>query len=82
MQFFLEELKSAEAVLAAADDKNQFTKRGQICEANFYIGQSALIKGAKNDAIRFFRLAANDCPRSFIEWDAAKAELKALGETR
>jgi hypothetical protein len=26
-----------------------------------------------------FRLAVNDCPKSFIEWRAANAQIKTLG---
>jgi hypothetical protein len=36
----------------------------------------------KDEATRLFRLAASDCPHIFNEWDAANAELKALGEVR
>lgn len=67
------------ALLVAADDPNGTTKKGQICEANFYTGELSLLKGAKEEATRLFRLAASDCPRGFIEWSAAKAELRALG---
>ena len=67
------------AVLAAADDPDLTKKMGQICEANFYSGELSLAKGLKDEAIRLFRLAASDCPHSFNEWDAANAELKALG---
>ena len=67
------------AVLASADDKNATKKNGQVCEANFYSGELQLMKGSKDEATRLFRLAANDCPRSFIEWTASRAELKAQG---
>ncbi len=80
IRLFLGQL-TAEAVLAAADDPDAMTKQGQVCEANFYGGELALQNGAKDDAARLFRLAAADCPKSFIEWSAAKAELKALGAT-
>jgi hypothetical protein len=40
----------------------------------------ALLRHAKEEALRLFRLAASDCPKTFIEWSAANAELKALGE--
>jgi lipoprotein NlpI len=53
--------------------------KGQICEANFYSGELALQQSAKNEAIRLFRLAAADCPKTFEERLAAKAELRALG---
>ena len=67
------------AVLAAADDPDPARKRGQVCEANFYSGELSLANGLKDEATRLFRLAASDCPHGFLEWDAANAELKALG---
>ena len=66
-----------EAVLAAAADAT--TKKSQVCEANFYSAELSLTKGLKDEATRLFRLAASDCPHGFNEWDAANAELKALG---
>lgn len=70
---------TSDAVLAAADNPNVYKKKGNVCAANFYSGELSLMKGARDEATRLFRLAANDCPRGFIEWTAAKAELKALG---
>jgi lipoprotein NlpI len=68
------------AVLAAANDPDAVTTRGQVCEANFYSGEWALHQGARDEAIRLFRLAAADCPRDdFVEGPAANAELTALG---
>jgi lipoprotein NlpI len=69
-------------LLAAADDPDPTKKKGHICEANFYSAELSLTKGLKDDATRLFRLAANDCPHSLDEWDAANAELKALGVVR
>jgi lipoprotein NlpI len=67
------------AVLAAADDPDANTKRGQVCEANFYSGELALQQGAKEEATRLFRLAAAGCPHEFAEGPSANAELEALG---
>ncbi|MFY9895001.1 MAG: tetratricopeptide repeat protein [Xanthobacteraceae bacterium] len=78
VRLFLGELRPAQA-LAAADDKDQKTKQGQVCEAIFYTGELALLQGARADAARVFRLAASECPHGFVEWGAANAELKALG---
>lgn len=72
---------TAQAALAAAADANADTNKDQTCEANFYSGELALQQGAKDEAIRLFRLAASGCPRHFIESGAADAELKALGAT-
>jgi lipoprotein NlpI len=72
-----------EAVLAAAaDDPDAKTKRGQVCEANFYVGQLALQRGDKEEAARLFRLAAAGCPREFVEGSSANAELGALSASR
>jgi lipoprotein NlpI len=68
-----------EAVLAAADHPDPMKQKEQVCEANFYTGELALQQGSKEDAARLFGLAASDCPKNFIEWSSAKAELKALG---
>jgi lipoprotein NlpI len=68
-----------EAVLAAADDPDPATKKGRICEANVYAGELDLQQGKKDAAIALFRAAAADCPKGFLEYDAAVAELKALG---
>jgi len=81
IRLFLGQMTTA-VVLAAADDPIATKKKGQVCEANFYSGEFALRTGATDEATRLFRLAAGDCPRSFIEWDAANAELKALGAAR
>ena len=71
---FLGEL-SAEQTVGAAADSDPRTKLGQTCEANYYGGELALIKKNKKDALRQLRLAADECPRSFIESTAAIAEL-------
>jgi lipoprotein NlpI len=68
-----------DALLAAADNHDPKTEKGQVCEANFYSGELALQQGKKDEAARLFKLAANDCPKGLIEWAAAGAELKALG---
>ena len=68
-----------EAVLAAADSPDAQTRRGQICEANFYSGELALQRGTKEEATRLFKLAVNGCPKTVIEYQSANAELKALG---
>jgi len=78
IRVFLGQL-TPEALLAAADNHDPKTKKGQVCEANFYSGELALQQGRKDEAARLFKLAANDCPKGLIEWAAANAELNALG---
>jgi tetratricopeptide (TPR) repeat protein len=71
---FLGESNAAQT-LAAAHDNDPKTDRGRACEANFYSGEFALLKKNRQEALRLLRLAANDCPRGFIEAPAALAEL-------
>jgi lipoprotein NlpI len=78
IRLFLGQL-TQEALLAATDTPNPATKTGHICEANFYGGELALSKGSKDDASRLFQQAATGCPKDYVEWASANAELKALG---
>lgn len=50
----------------------------QECEARFYIGAENLLKGAKDDAAVTLRRAVESCPKNFIEYFSAVAELKKL----
>ncbi|MBW0002779.1 MAG: tetratricopeptide repeat protein [Hyphomicrobiales bacterium] len=79
VRLYLGEL-APEAVLSAANDPDPQIKRGQVCDAHFYTGELALQQGNKDEALRLFHLAT-DCPKSFIEYEGAIAELKALGVT-
>jgi tetratricopeptide (TPR) repeat protein len=80
VRLFLGEMTPS-AVFDAADDANPTTKQGRVCETNFYSGEYALLQNTREEALRLFRLAANDCPKELIEWDAANTELKVLGAT-
>ena len=68
------------SVVTAAFDSNPTRHREQLCEANFLIGHWKL-RQDKREAARLFRSAANDCPLDFMERNAARAELRALGES-
>jgi lipoprotein NlpI len=67
------------AVLDAADDPDVDTRRGRICEAQFYSAELALQQGDRQEATRLFRLASAGCARDFVEGAAAASELNALG---
>jgi lipoprotein NlpI len=71
---FLGEL-NAEQTFAAAFDTDPKTKQAQTCEANFYSGELALLKKDNKQAQRLLKLAADQCPPSFVESTAALAEL-------
>jgi lipoprotein NlpI len=72
---------TTEAVLAAVDDPDASIKKGHVCELKFFSGQLALQRGDKNEAMRLFNLSVDECPKAFIEYEGANAELKALGQT-
>ena len=77
IRHFLGEL-NIEQTYGAAFDTDPKTKTAQTCEANFYSGELALLKKNKNEAQRLLKLAAGECPPSFIELTAAVAELIPL----
>ncbi|MGY8664721.1 tetratricopeptide repeat protein [Bradyrhizobium sp. UFLA05-109] len=81
IRLFLGEVTPKE-LLAAADDQDPVKKKGQECEANFYTAELALQRGTMEEARRLFGLAVADCPKTFIEWQAAQAELSALDAKR
>jgi lipoprotein NlpI len=67
-----------EAVQKAAVDLNVVRQRDQRCEANFYIAQWHLLRGARNAAAELLRDARAMCPSSFIEHEGAVVELRRL----
>jgi lipoprotein NlpI len=71
-----------EQVRSAADDADPAKKKGQVCEANFYIAERALQSGSKEEALKLFEQAAADCPKTFIEQQAADVELSSLRASR
>jgi len=77
IKLFLGEL-TTEAALAAAEHADAKIKRSQICEVNFYSGEIAFLAGAKPEAMHLFKLAAQECPSTWIEREAANTELTVL----
>lgn len=69
---------NVEQTYGAAFDTDPNIKAAQTCEANFYSGELALLTKDKKEALRLLKLAADQCPPSFIESTAAVAELIQL----
>lgn len=67
-----------EALLAAAAHPDAKTQAEQRCEANYYLGQWYLIRGEQDRAVAHFRAAQDQCPRFFLEYTGATAELRRL----
>jgi lipoprotein NlpI len=53
-------------------------KADEGCEAQFYVGQWHILKGNTAEAVTAHQLAADTCPKTFIEYQAAIVELKRL----
>jgi lipoprotein NlpI len=49
------------------------------CEAQFYLGQWHILRRELTDAVKLLRDAVEICPKPFIEYKGAMAELKRLG---
>jgi lipoprotein NlpI len=69
-----------EKTLTAAANPDPKRQQEQKCEAEFYVGEHFLLKGAKTEAIRLLRSAAAICPADYYEASGAKAELRRLGK--
>jgi len=64
---------TVDALLAAA------TSPSQRCEAQFYGGEWKLRQGDRAAATAALKAAMDGCPKTFIEYKGARAELKRLG---
>jgi lipoprotein NlpI len=69
---------SPEAVMNAARTGNDKMQRDQLCEANYYFGEIALIAGDNTEATRRLSQASANCDHDFNEFNGAEAELKRL----
>jgi tetratricopeptide (TPR) repeat protein len=64
--------QSPEATIAAARTP------AQVCEAHFYVGAWKLSRNDKAGAAAAWQVAVDRCPKSFIEYKGARAELARL----
>ena len=65
--------RDLDSMIAAA------TNDDQKCEAQYYGGMWNLIKKDNSRAAAMLKAAVDSCPKSFIEYNGATAELKRLG---
>lgn len=71
---------TAEQLMAAALSTDSKAQADQRCAAAFYIGEAALWNRQPAEAARRFQETVASCPKSFTEFDAARAELVRLGK--
>ncbi len=70
-----------DAFKAASSEKDEKTRIGNICEANFFVGMHQIAKGNPAAARSLFQSAADHCPHDFFEYAGANYELKRLGSS-
>lgn len=74
---YLGKIKSGTVIPQAADPEPK-THKGQLCEANYYLGEWHLLRDRKQRASEFLTKARNDCPRDYFEYYNASAELDRI----
>jgi lipoprotein NlpI len=67
------------AVRKATDTADAIRRRGQVCEADFFIGELHLQNQQPQEALALLNAAQDGCPPDYVEAYAAAAELKRLG---
>jgi lipoprotein NlpI len=69
-----------DALLKAAEHPDAKTRRGQVCEAEFYIGEWHLLNLRHKEANVLLSRAEKNCPKGFVEYDGAVAELRRMAK--
>jgi lipoprotein NlpI len=64
--------------MQAAESTDRAEQKERVCEAQFYVGEYALLQGKTSEAEKFFKAAFEGCPTNFVEYVGAKAELDRL----
>ena len=67
-----------EALIAATANVDENKRKSQQCEARFYMAARLITVGQNGAARPLLEKARDECPRDYIEYDAALAELKKL----
>ena len=71
---------TADEVMSAAAKSSTDQRKWQICEANYFIGEDALIHHQRATAMARLKAARDGCPKTDGSYGAAVVELKRLGE--
>jgi lipoprotein NlpI len=66
------------SVMAAATDRDAKVQREQRCEASFYVAHWHLLRGNRDQAVALLKEAQATCPKDFMEYEGAVAELRRL----
>jgi lipoprotein NlpI len=77
IELFLGETKPAK-VLSQAADPDPKTNKGNICEADFFLGEWHILRNERQEARRLLNRARDECPRDSLQYESAIAELERL----
>jgi lipoprotein NlpI len=69
---------TADQLQAAAANSDPEKDKGQHCEVNFYLAEDALLQQDRVQATARFQTARDTCPKTYVEYLGAIAELKGL----
>jgi lipoprotein NlpI len=79
VEFYLGKIDET-SLYAAAKAAEEKVQSEQQCEANFYVAEAQLLKGAKDDAISRLQAAKIQCPPNSAFFHGVNAELKRFGQ--
>src|SRR5438034_6857837 len=77
LQYLLGRL-DGEALMAATANVDDGKRKSQECEARFYMAARLIAVGRNSAARPLLEKARDECPRNYVEYDAALAELTKL----
>jgi lipoprotein NlpI len=66
------------SVQAAATDRVSRIQNDQTCEAHFYLAHWHLLRNERESALPLLKQAEAGCPKDFLEYEGAVAELRRL----
>lgn len=70
---------TTDEVMAAAANASPDQQKWQVCEADYFTGEDALIHHQRATAMARLKAARDDCPKADGAYSAAVVELKRLG---
>jgi tetratricopeptide (TPR) repeat protein len=78
LKLYLGQMTTSEVMIAAASGSDR-QKKWQVCEADYFTGEDALIHHQRATALARLKAARDGCPKGDTDYGAALAELKRLG---
>ncbi len=78
LAFYLNRIDRDGLFAAANKAPDDESRRTQLCDANFYAGEDAVLHGYSDDARNLLRKAIDICPSNFFEAESAVTELARI----